>query len=154
MASSLDNPFGKNTITFHTEAIDFTLPNPTAVISWLQNVITLEKGQLSFLNFIFCNDSFLHQINIQYLDHDTLTDVITFPYSTTEIEGDIFISIDRVKENAELYKVSFEEELYRVMVHGTLHLLGYQDKTSEEKHIMRKNENKYLEIWNAHFEID
>lgn len=133
-------------IQFHAEEIEFELDQAPVISEWLKQAIVSENQSLGFLNFIFCQDKYLHQINVAYLQHDTLTDVITFPYSNTPIEGDIFISIDRIRENAQLFKVSFEEELYRVMIHGTLHLLGYLDKKAEDQALMRKKEDYYLAL--------
>jgi len=134
-------------IIFHSEDIDFSLPNSTLVFDWIEKSIHAEDKALHQLNFIFCSDKYLHQINVEYLNHDTLTDVITFPYAEGKnIEGDIFISIDRIKENAAQFKVSFEDELHRVMIHGTLHLMGYFDKTLEEKILMTEKENEYLNM--------
>ena len=135
-------------IIFHSEDIDFSLPNATLVFDWIKKSIQSEDKDLQQLNFIFCSDKYLHQINVEYLNHDTYTDVITFPYAEGKnIEGDIFISIDRIRENAEQFKVSFEDELHRVMIHGTLHLMGYFDKTPEEKTLMTKKENEYLNLF-------
>jgi len=132
-------------INYYTENIDFILNHELVLSKWIENVVIAEGKTLKSLSFIFCNDAYLHQINIQYLNHDTLTDVITFPYSTTNIEGDIFISIDRIKENANKFKVSFENELHRVIIHGVLHLSGYLDKEEAEKILIRKKENEYLQ---------
>ena len=101
------------------------------------------------INYIFCSDNYLHQINFQYLDHDTFTDIITFDQSDKDqIEGDIFISIDRVHENANERNISFVNELHRVMIHGILHLLGYNDKTPKEKQLMREKEDECLSLRN------
>jgi len=132
-------------ISFHFEDIQFDLLHPQLVIQWLYYTIESENQTLSFLNYIFCNDEYLHSLNVRYLNHDTLTDVITFPYSSKQIEGDIFISIDRIKDNAKAFNVSFSDELHRVMVHGLLHLLGFGDKNDAEKVLMRKKENQYLQ---------
>ena len=134
---------------FEQEDIDFELPNDEQrYIDWIQYIIKKEKKELLQLTYIFCSDSYLHQINVEYLDHDTLTDIITFPYTEPPlVEGDIFISIDRVKENALKYDVSFEDELHRVIIHGVLHLCDYPDKTEEEARVMRKKEEEALEIW-------
>lgn len=117
---------------------------------WLNSVAKLEnqKWTIIELNYIFCTDDYLHQLNVEYLQHDTLTDVITFDNSENqgEIEGDIFISIDRIKDNAQDFGVSINEELRRVMVHGLLHLLGYGDKTETEVKLMRSKENHYLQL--------
>ena len=133
-------------ITFSSEEVSFKLKDEPAIGEWLKKVIGREEKQLRSLNFIFCSDEYLHRINVEYLQHDTYTDVITFHYAESPfIEGDIFISIDRIKENAEKYKVPFLKELTRVMVHGVLHLCGYGDKTSDEKKKMREKENAALE---------
>ena len=113
---------------------------------WLKDIIKKENKTLGELVYIFCNDDYLLEKNIKYLNHNTLTDVITFDYCLDKIiSGDILISVERVRENSESYNVSFSEELNRVMVHGLLHLLGYNDKNPEEKGIIRKKENYYLE---------
>ncbi len=135
-------------INSYAEDIDFSLPNSSLVFDWIKKSIQSEDKELQQLNFIFCSDKYLHQINVEYLNHDTLTDVITFPYAEGQnIEGDIFISIDRIQENAQQFKVSFEDELHRVMIHGTLHLMGYFDKTPEEKTLMTQKENEYLQLF-------
>lgn len=133
-------------IQFHSETIDFSLPNSEVVAAWIKATIEAEEQQLETLNFIFCDDTYLHQINLEYLEHDTLTDVITFPYAKLgdPIEGDIYISIDRIKENATKFQVPFLQELKRVIIHGVLHLCGFGDKTSTEKQMMRKKEDFYL----------
>jgi len=133
-------------IHFFFEEIILELPEEQ-LIDWIQTVIQEEQKQLQSIRFIFCQDDFLHQINVAYLNHDTLTDVITFPYSNVEdaIDGEIYISIDRIKENAATYQVSLQKELYRIMVHGVLHLCGYDDKESESKKKMSEKENFYLE---------
>jgi len=114
---------------------------------WLEKVIATENKKLGEIVFVFCNDTYLLKKNIQFLKHDTLTDVITFDYCEGEqINGDILISIDRVQENSEIFKVTFLSELDRVMVHGLLHLLGYKDKTKEDTKLMRFKENFYLSI--------
>jgi probable rRNA maturation factor len=107
-----------------------------------------EGFELEELNYIFCSDEYLHQMNLTYLNHDTLTDIITFDNSEAEqiIEGDIFISIDRVKENSEEFDVLFETELHRVLVHGLLHLFGYKDKSEREKVLMREKEEACLSL--------
>lgn len=135
-------------IQFHTEDTQFNLQETDKIQNWLEESTKLEGGQIAALSFIFCSDDYLYDINVEYLNHDTLTDVITFQYSEPkeDIEGDIFISIDRIKENAEQFEVSFEHELFRVMIHGTLHLLGYGDKTPEAKTLMTEKENFYLNL--------
>lgn len=135
-------------IIFHSEEIDFELKEEELISSWLKKIIEQENMQLLLLNFIFCSDEYLHKINVEYLQHDTYTDIITFPLSELPtIEGDIFISIDRIKENASRFDVRFEEELNRVLSHGVLHLCGYGDKTEEESKLMRKKENEALSLF-------
>ncbi len=136
-------------IDFYSEEINFELANPTLIVNWIRETIRSETRVLDSLQFIFCSDDKLLQINREYLNHDTLTDIITFPYSEEHIEGDIYISVDRIMENAARYHVGFEEELHRVMIHGVLHLCGYGDKTPEEKRNMTLKENFYLERLNA-----
>lgn len=138
----------KNTIdiNFFSEEISFELPNSEKIQQWILQTIETENHLLEELNYIFCNDDYLLQMNLEYLDHDTLTDIITFDNSEEEgkIAGDIFISIERVVENAQIFEVSFENELQRVMIHGVLHLLGYADKGEENERLMREKENHYL----------
>lgn len=113
--------------------------------NWIERIIFSEKKILGDIMFVFCDDQFLLKRNIKYLNHDTLTDVISFDYSNEKkVSGDILISIDRVKENAKLYNQTFSTELNRVMAHGLLHLLGYNDKSKEEAKIMKSKENYYL----------
>ena len=115
--------------------------------NWLKKVITTENKKLGEIVFVFCNDTYLLKKNIQFLKQDTLTDVISFDYCEGEqISGDILISIDRVQENAKIFKVAFLSELDRVMVHGLLHLLGYKDNTKEDTKLMRSKEDFYLSI--------
>ena len=121
---------------------------------WLNHVIESEGQTLHELNYILCSDEYLYNINVEYLNHDYYTDVITFDNSETkdQIEGDIFISIDRVKENAVAASTSLHNELQRIIVHGLLHLLGYNDKTPEEKSAMTEKENAYLSL--PQFQLD
>ena len=134
-------------IEFHVEDVQFDLSNLTVYTDWIEQIIQREEHQLVQLNYIFCSDQYLHSINVEYLDHDTYTDIITFPYTERPyIEGDIFISIDRVKENAEHLNVSFEQELQRVIIHGVLHLCGYPDKTPEQAKQMREKENESIQL--------
>jgi probable rRNA maturation factor len=135
-------------IYFFCEDISFRLPLVKKIRDWLNSIVEREKGTLVALNYIFCSDAFLLRLNVEYLGHDTLTDVITFD-NTDELEGiqgDIYISIERIRENAAKYRVPFEAELHRVMVHGLLHLLGYGDKTVLQKKMMRKKELTYLSL--------
>lgn len=133
-------------ISFFEEGLSYTLKNKTLVRKWITNTIAAEGFKLSELNYIFCTDEYLLQINQQYLDHDTYTDIITFDNSEEEgvIVGDIFISIERIKENATKFSVTDAQELHRVMVHGALHLLGYKDKSAADKKKMTLKEDFYL----------
>lgn len=136
-------------ITFFNEEIVFILKNKQVLKDWISQVISAEKRKKGEISFIFCNDEYLSKINIQYLNHDTLTDIITFDNTEDyqgKISGDIFISIERVKENAEKLNISFVNELNRVMIHGVLHLLGYKDKTKAEKAQMRQKEDYCLSL--------
>ena len=137
-----------SSICFFTEEIDFQLMHPTKVINWLQGVVQKESTKFGHLNFIFCSDNYLHDKNKTYLQHDTFTDVLTFDNSEEKntIIGDIYISIDRIKENAVTYQQDFWKEVYRVMVHGTLHLLGYQDHDKATRAIMQQKEDLYLAL--------
>jgi rRNA maturation RNase YbeY len=135
-------------ISFYKEDVEFTLSDEQKLANWILSIIQAENCQLQILSYIFCSDQYLHQINLEYLQHDTYTDIITFPYESPPlIHGDIFISIDRVRENAQAFKVSFEEELRRVIIHGVLHLCGYPDKTEEEASKMRQKEEEALSKW-------
>jgi len=147
------NPFFEDeiiedVILFHSEDVDFALENETAIQSWIKQIINREAKELVQLNYVFCSDEYLHKINVEYLDHDTYTDIITFPLAIAPlIESDIFISIDRVKENATKFEVSFERELKRVLIHGVLHLCGYGDKTEAEAKLMRSKEDEAIELF-------
>ena len=136
-------------INFHVEDIDFKLQQKLRIKSWLKSIIEAEGFKTGDINYIFCSDNYLLKINIEYLAHDYLTDIITFDNSEVEelIEGDIFVSIDRVKDNAQGFEVSFEYELKRVLAHGILHLCGYLDKTDEDEKLMRSKENHYLQLF-------
>lgn len=133
-------------INFFNEDINFKFQGKNIFKTWLKKVAEKEGFKVKNLNYIFCSDDFLHKINIEYLDHDTYTDIITFDNSEDEsiIEGDIFISIERVKENSQNLNTVFDDELKRVIVHGLLHLCGYDDHTPEEKAEMRRLENNYI----------
>ena len=133
-----------NTIGFHYET-DFLLENTESFIRWIKNVISEENKEVGEINYIFCDDKCLLEKNIIHLDHDTLTDIITFNYCKGDvISSDIMISIERVMENSSIFENSFSEELNRVMIHGILHLIGYNDKTDGEKEIIRKKEDYYV----------
>ena len=131
-------------IAFNYET-NFKLENENKTRNWITNCI--EKGgfELGEINYIFCDDAYLHNINIEFLQHDTLTDIISFDYCLGKlIGGDIFISIERVTENAKEFNVSFQNELHRVLIHGVLHYMGYKDKSESEKKDMRNQENECL----------
>jgi probable rRNA maturation factor len=138
----------KPPINFFIEDIKFSLKNKTLIRNWIKDTIAAEGYALDELSFILCSDEYLHVINKQYLDHDTYTDVITFDNGEElkTILGDIFISIDRVQENASQFNSTLQHELLRVMIHGTLHLLGYKDKSKAAKTLMTKKEDFYLAI--------
>ena len=131
-------------VIYNVEDIDFQLISQNSLSVWIEKTIESEGATLGAVSYIFCSDDYLHQMNVEYLNHDTLTDVITFPYNDNPIEGDIFISIDRVKDNAQDLAVAFDDELHRVMIHGVLHLCGYSDETDEQEAEMRQKEDEYL----------
>ncbi|RTY76321.1 rRNA maturation RNase YbeY [Flavobacterium sp. GSP27] len=134
-------------INFNYET-DFNLDNEEAVVAWLENVITSENKKEGEINYIFCDDEYLHKINVEYLNHDTLTDIISFDYSMgNELHGDIFVSVERVKDNAADFNVSFEQELKRVLVHGILHYCGYKDKGESEELLMRSKEDEKIAMF-------
>ncbi|RAW03167.1 rRNA maturation RNase YbeY [Pseudochryseolinea flava] len=135
-------------IKYFAEDIVFKLPHPRKTTTWIKEVIGQEGFSLGEVNFIFCSDKHLHTINVEYLDHDTYTDIITFDNSEEKnlIEGDIFISIDRIRENAILFQNEFDRELHRVIIHGVLHLLGYTDKTKAKKKVMTNKEDECLSL--------
>lgn len=136
-------------IRFFSEDIDFKLKNKQLLIKWLNGVITNSGKKTGTINYIFCPDAYLLDLNIKYLCHNTLTDIITFPADTNtplKVAGDIYISIERIAENAILYNTTPYNELQRVMAHGILHLLGYNDKTNAEKQQMRQAEDACLTL--------
>lgn len=137
-------------IYFHAVDISFNLTNKKLLKGWIANTLLKENRQGGNINFIFCNDAYLLEINQKYLSHDNYTDIITFDYSENNlINGDIFISIERVSANAIEYNTDFENELKRVIIHGILHLCGYKDKTKLEKSQMRAKEEFYLGYFNT-----
>jgi probable rRNA maturation factor len=136
-------------ISFNYET-DFELQDETKISDWLSKVILSENKKEGEINYIFCDDEYLLEINQQYLDHDTLTDIISFDYSVgNELHGDIYISIERVRDNASDFAVSFEEEFLRVMVHGILHYSGYKDKSEEDEQLMREKENDKIKLFHV-----
>lgn len=133
-------------ISFNYEN-EFTLPNENRISQWISKVISSENCKEQEINYVFCDDEYLHKLNVEFLNHDTLTDIISFDYSVgKELQGDIFISTERVADNAKDFDNSFEDELYRVVVHGILHYCGYKDKTEVEAKEMRAKENYYLNV--------
>ena len=134
---------------FFSEKKSFSIPNKKKIRVLIKQLCLSEKKDLSFLNLIFCSDEYLLEINKKHLNHDYFTDVITFDFSedNKNIEGDVYISVDRVADNATKYKQEKDSELIRTIIHGTLHLFGYKDKTKKEKEIMTSKENKYLSLY-------
>jgi probable rRNA maturation factor len=136
-------------INFNYES-EFTLENEEAFAEWLSSVIVSENKNEGEINYIFCDDEYLHKINVEYLDHDTLTDIISFDYTVgNELNGDIFVSVERVEDNAKDFNVSFEEELKRVLAHGILHYCGYKDKTEQDAEIMRAKEDEKIALFHV-----
>tara|TARA_B100000809_G_C15119376_1_gene523701 strand:+ start:2034 stop:2444 length:411 start_codon:yes stop_codon:yes gene_type:complete len=131
-------------ISFNYET-EFRLDEETKVSQWISNAILSENLKEGEINYIFCDDGYLHKLNVEFLEHDTLTDIISFDYSVgKELHGDIYISIERVADNAKDFKVEVLEELKRVMIHGVLHYCGFKDKTDKDAKLMREKENHYL----------
>lgn len=127
--------------------LEFALEDPSFFEKWIAACIQSYDFKLGELNYIFCDDAYLLKLNLEFLQHDTLTDIISFDYTMGKlVSGDIFISVERVRENAEELGIPFDEELQRVMIHGVLHYIGYKDKTAEEKEEMRLQENKCIKL--------
>jgi len=136
-------------ISFNYET-EFELQNEPRYEKWIGEIITSEGKKEGEVNYIFCDDEYLLQLNVQYLDHDTLTDIISFDYSVgREINGDIFISVERVRENAADFNVSFDNELLRVMAHGVLHYCGYKDKNEQDEQLMRSKEDEKTALFHV-----
>lgn len=128
----------------------FELVNESSYEKWISTIIQSEGKEEGEINYIFCDDDYLHKINVDYLDHDTLTDIISFDYSEGNfLQGDIFISVERVRDNATDFNTNFEEELKRVMAHGVLHYCGYKDKSDEESLLMRKKEDEKISLFHV-----
>jgi len=137
-------------ISYYSEGIDFMLKGKTFNSKWLKLVAESEIRRIADVSIIFCSDSYILDVNMKYLHHDYFTDIITFDYCEGDrLSGDLFISIDSVRENAIEYGVEFEEELNRVMVHGILHLIGYDDHTKDDQKVMREKEDYYLSFREA-----
>jgi rRNA maturation RNase YbeY len=136
-------------ISFNYET-DFELDNESQYEEWISRIIESEGFEEGEINYIFCDDEYLHKINVEYLDHDTLTDIISFDYTVGNlIQGDIFVSIERVRENAADFKVSFDEELRRVLSHGVLHYCGYKDKSEKDEAQMRAKEEEKMQMFHV-----
>lgn len=137
-------------IYFSSENTNFDLKGKMKVKKWITDIIKAQGQNVGDISYVFCDDDYLIQVNREYLDHDTYTDIITFDYVEGKIvSGDILISVDRVKENAQLFNTTFEQELHRVIIHGILHLLGQADKSDEDAAMMRKKEEAALALWNS-----
>ena len=136
-------------ISFNYET-DFELDNEALYEDWISRIIESEGFDEGEINYIFCDDEYLHKINVEYLDHDTLTDIISFDYTVGNlIQGDIFVSVERVKDNANDFNVSFEEELKRVLSHGVLHYCGYKDKSPKDEALMRSKEEEKMQMFHV-----
>ena len=137
---------GESKISFHSVGT-FSLKTEAAVTMCIKALAKQELREIGDITFVFCDDNYLHKINLEFLGHDTYTDIITFDYSVgNEVISEMYISVDRVTENAKKYSQTFENEIHRVMIHGVLHLCGYKDKLAEDKQIMRDKENHYLSL--------
>jgi rRNA maturation RNase YbeY len=131
-------------IDFYAE-ISFTFSQPDEIQKWISTIILQENCEVGAISYIFCDDQYLHKLNVEFLNHDTLTDIISFDNSLgNQIHGEIYISIDRIHDNAKVYNASFDDELHRVMIHGILHFCGYKDKSEEEQARMTSKENESL----------
>jgi rRNA maturation RNase YbeY len=150
MAGKLNS---KQLIHFYFEKVEFSLKNRTQLKRFIGELIAEEKKKIDNLNYIFCNDKVLLEINRRYLNHNFYTDIITFDLSASskEILADIYISVDRVKENSRDLKMTIQKELQRVMFHGLLHLCGYNDKTENQKKLIRRKEDHYLNLYFKRF---
>jgi len=143
----IDTNNESNIISFFSEEIDFKLSNESTISGWLSFCARDFDFSIGELSYVFCSDEFLYEMNVKYLNHDTYTDIITFDYTEDkQINGDMFISIDRVRENAFKYHVTFDKELTRVIVHGLLHLMGYKDKSDVDSDLMRNKEDYCLTL--------
>ena len=142
-------------IRFSSQNEGFELPEASNVKKWIAEVVNRRGKRVGNISYLFCDDEYMLGVNRQYLDHDTYTDIITFDYVVAGlISGDIFISVDRVVENAQQFGVEFERELHRVIIHGVLHLLGQGDKTDDDAHEMRRQEEEALALWDTLFRVE
>ena len=136
-----------NKINFFSEEVSTTIKQKILLRKWLQSSINAEGFNIGNINIVLCSEKYLHEMNVKYLDHDTLTDIITFDYSEKKtISGDIFLGLETIEENSKTFSRVFVDELHRVIIHGVLHLCKYNDKTKPEKEIMTKMENTYLSL--------
>lgn len=140
----MNPPSGKSSVQFHSLVDDFKLKNKKIFKSALLDFANEEGARTGTLNYIFCNDDYLLELNKTYLQHDYYTDILSFPLSLEPVEGDIYISIDRVRENAVTFNTDFTTELSRVMAHGLLHFLGYDDHSEKNIRVMRQKENEFI----------
>lgn len=142
-------------IRFSSQIENFELPEASNVKKWIAELVKCHEKSVGNISYLFCDDEYMLEVNRHYLDHDTYTDIITFDYVVANlISGDIFISVDRVGENARLFGVEFERELLRVVIHGVLHLLGQGDKSDAEAAEMRRQEEEALSLWDAMFRVE
>ena len=142
-------------IRFSSQNEGFELPEASNVKKWIAEVVNRRGKRVGNISYLFCDDEYMLGVNRQYLDHDTYTDIITFDYVVAGlISGDIFISVDRVVENAQQFGVEFERELHRVIIHGVLHLLGQGDKTDDDAREMRRQEEEALALWDTLFRVE
>ena len=136
-------------ISFNYET-NFALENESNYEDWITRIINSEGFEAGEINYIFCDDEYLHKINMEYLNHDTLTDIISFDYSVGNLlQGDIFISVERVADNAKDFNVTFDEELKRVLSHGVLHYCGYKDKSPKDEALMREKEEEKMKMFHV-----
>lgn len=135
---------GSDYISYFSEETDFSLSHPEHTSQWIHKTIIEENLDQGEVSIIFCSDDYLLKVNQEHLQHDYYTDIITFQYSSNPVSGDLFISIDRIRENANDYGVSFDTELHRVIIHGILHIIGYKDKTIADVNLIRSKEDYYL----------
>jgi rRNA maturation RNase YbeY len=136
-------------ISFNYET-DFKLDNESQYEDWISRIIESEGFDEGEINYIFCDDEYLHKINVEYLNHDTLTDIISFDYSLGNVlQGDIFVSVERVRDNANDFNVSFDDELKRVLSHGVLHYCGYKDKSPKDEALMRSKEEEKMQMFHV-----
>ncbi|MDG1765571.1 MAG: rRNA maturation RNase YbeY [Flavobacteriales bacterium] len=132
-------------VHFFNEDVSYVLKDKMKLKNWVKIMIEQHQKSLGEVNFVFCSDEYLHEMNVEYLQHDTLTDIITFDYCDgNTVSGDLFISVDRVKDNASDLKIKLTDELHRVMIHGVLHLIGFKDKSQQDAATMRSQEEKSL----------